>query len=155
MAELNHIGAEPVQLSTFMVSNQLYGINVMSVQEVTMPLPLTSVPLAPSFVKGLINLRGQLSTAIDLCSLFNIETQNSQNKMAVVCKYDDVLVSLLIDQIGDVVEVDKRQFEKAHHSLDSGAQSYTSGVYKLEKSLLTVIDVSKIFDLINKHEFAS
>ena len=139
-----------VQFSTFTISGRLYGIEVMSVQEVTMPMPLTPVPLTSNFVKGLINLRGQISTAIDMRGLFGLEKCDTDEKMAVVCRSDDSLISLLIDQIGDVIEADIDHFEKAPDTVSSDIRKYIKGVHKLENNLMTVIDVKKIFNLLNQ-----
>ena len=137
------------QYSTFLIAGRLYGIDVMSVQEVTMPLPLTNVPLSPPFVKGLINLRGQISTAMDLRELLGLPSDNPNGKMAVVCRHEDCMVSLLIDQIGDVVEVGPSTFERTPETIDSESRRYFKGVHKLPDSMLTVIDVNSIFSSLN------
>lgn len=139
-----------IRFSTFLVADRLYGIDVMAVQEVTMPLPMIDVPLAPPFVSGLINLRGQISTAIDMRELFGLENDRKRERMSVVCKHDDCLISLLIDQIGDVVEVEQSSFETIPESIGGEARKYLKGVHKLDNALLTVIDVKSIFDSVNR-----
>ncbi|MBY0515780.1 MAG: chemotaxis protein CheW [Bacteriovoracaceae bacterium] len=137
------------QYSTFLVAGRLYGIDVMSVQEVTMPMPLTNVPLSPPFVKGLINLRGQISTALDLRELLILPKDSPDGKMAVVCKHEDCLVSLLIDQICDVVGVSNESFERTPDTIDPDARRFFKGVHKLPENILTVIDVKSIFHSLN------
>ena len=99
------------QFSTFLVADKMYGIEVMSVQEITRMMNVTKVPLAPNFVYGLINLRGQIATAVGLRELFELTDKNSINEyMNVVCKSEGILLSLIVDQIGDVIEVNDSDF---------------------------------------------
>jgi purine-binding chemotaxis protein CheW len=136
--------SERKQYSTFMISNNLYGIDVMKVQEITKALPMTRVPLAPKYVKGLINLRGQISTAICLKELFQIGSNNHQDSMNVVCRLNDILVSFLVDQIGDVLELEDTDFEPIPDTVPKSIKQFVKGVYKTPGKLLTVIDTEKI-----------
>jgi purine-binding chemotaxis protein CheW len=132
------------QFSTFVVDGRLYGIDVMKVQEVTKPLKLTLMQTAPSFIKGLINLRGQITTAIGLRELFGLTHSGDLEKMTVVCKVEDVLLSLLVDSIGDVIEVDESKYEPTPQTVSKEIQSYMRGVYKTEEGILSVIELDSI-----------
>lgn len=134
------------QLTTFYIGKNLYGIEVMRVQEVTGSPAIVEVPLAPKFVRGLINLRGQIATALGLRELFGIAQAEVQNQMSVVCKIDGNLVSLIVDSIGDVVEVSDKDFEKPPETMPTGVRRFIKGIYKMKDSLLNVIDL----DLLSK-----
>ncbi len=138
------------QFSTFYINDLLYGIDVMKVQEITKALPMTRVPLAQGYVKGLINLRGQISTAIQLSDLFHLEHQSHEEQMNVVCKISDILVSFLVDRIGDVMELESDQFEPAPDTMPENVRKYLEGVYKIPGNLLSVIDVEQIVESITK-----
>ncbi len=138
------------QFSTFYVADRLYGIDVMQVQEVTKTLPLTCIRLAPDYVKGLINLRGQIATAVGLRELFQINSETSTEKMTVVCRHEDVLLSLLVDRIGDVIEVSDESFERSLDTIDESISKFMQGVYKVPGAVLSVIEVEKIFKTLNK-----
>lgn len=139
------------QFSTFYVANRLYGIDVMNVQEITNMMAATKVPLAPPFVHGLINLRGQIATSIGLHELFNLgSTHNIENHMNVICKGDGILLSLIIDQIGDVVEVDESNFESTPDTVSDSVGRFMSGVYKVPGNLLSVLDIKTIIEILNK-----
>lgn len=139
------------QFSTFFVSDRLYGIDVMSVQEITKMMNATKVPLAPTFVHGLINLRGQIATAVGLRELFDLKDCNrTSDPMNVVCKGEGMLLSLLVDQIGDVIEVDDSNFEATPETIAPGVGRFMQGVYKIPGSLLSIIEVKKIVDVLNK-----
>lgn len=139
------------QFSTFLVSDRLYGIDVMSVQEITKMINATKVPLAPTFVHGLINLRGQIATAVGLRELFELnDSPKSAEPMNIVCKGEGMLLSLLVDQIGDVIEVDDSIFEPTPETITPSVGRFMQGVYKIPGNLLSIIEVKKIVDVLNK-----
>lgn len=139
----------PKQLSTFKIAGRLYGIDVRSVQEVVRPMKMTAVPLAPEFVKGLINLRGQLATAIDLRNLFHLPNSDNIDSMNVVCQTGGSAVSLLVDEIGDVIEIDPDVLEPAPPTISRDIKKFMTGVCKVSDSLLSVIDLSGVMNYIN------
>ncbi len=141
---------ETRQFSTFYIANLLYGIDVMKVQEITKALPMTRVPLAPGYVKGLINLRGQISTAIQLSDLFELNEKTPDEQMNVVCKISDILVSFLVDRIGDVMELESKNFEPAPDTVPENVRRYIEGVYMIPGNLISVIDVERIVEFITK-----
>lgn len=132
------------QFTTFYIGKDLYGIEVMRVQEVTSSPTVVPVPLAPQFVKGLINLRGQIATALGLRELFDLKLESSQSTMSVVCKLDGNLVSLLVDTIGDVMEVAESQFERSPETVPVRVRRFLKGIYKIEGALMSVLDLEKL-----------
>jgi purine-binding chemotaxis protein CheW len=131
-------------LTTFYVGKELFGIEVMKVQEVTGSLTVIPVPLAPKFVSGLVNLRGQLATALGLRELFGIAQHESPEKMSVVCRMDGNLVSLIVDAIGDVVEAERRNYELPPDTMPAGVKRFVKGIYKMDGTLLSVLDLEKL-----------
>ena|SRR5579859_1275825 len=94
------------QYSTFSVGTLFFGIEVLKVQEVLRYLEMTSVPLAPDVIQGLINLRGQIVTAVDMRRRLGLDKRAAgETPMNMVVRSDDGPVSLLVDEIGDVLEV--------------------------------------------------
>lgn len=129
---------------TFTLDGLLFGVEVMKVQEVIRYLEMTRVPLAPSVVRGLINLRGQIVTAIDLRRRLGLtERPADQSPMNVVIRTDDEAVSLLVDEIGEVREVDESAFERPPETLRGVARELIRGAYKLKDRLLLVLDTEK------------
>lgn len=137
------------QFSTFYVAGRLYGIDVTRVQEVVRPMHITPIPLAPEYVVGLINLRGQVTTAIGLRELFGIKVSPSQEFMNVVCRIDGSLISLQADEIGDVVEVMEKDFELTPQTVPTEVRQFMSGIYKISDSLLSIIDIDRIGKFLN------
>lgn len=137
------------QFSTFFVSKRLYGIDVTRVQEVVRPMAMTPVPLAPSYVTGLINLRGQVTTAIGLRQLFGLSDPPPREFMNVVCKVDGALVSLQADEIGDVVEVMVADFEATPPTVPQEVRRFMAGIYKVSGSLLSILDIERVNRFLN------
>ncbi|MFZ4712470.1 MAG: chemotaxis protein CheW [Bacteriovoracaceae bacterium] len=139
------------QLSTFYVDKKLYGINVKLVQEITKAMPITPVPLAPYFIHGLINLRGQIATAVGLRELFKLNpAEENQSKINVVCKVEGLLISLVVDEVGDVLELEDTLFESTPDTVNFQVSQFMTGVYKLPHALLSVIDISKVVTYLNQ-----
>ncbi|MCM2349334.1 MAG: chemotaxis protein CheW [Bacteriovoracaceae bacterium] len=132
------------QLTTFYIGSDLFGIEVMKVQEVFRNPSVVPVPLAPNFVRGLINLRGQIATALGLRELFGRPTTELSDQMSVVCKIDGNLVSVIVDSIGDVVEVDGNRFEAVPETIPLNIRRYIKGIFKMDGVLLSVIDLDQL-----------
>jgi len=140
--------AEPQQYCTFIVDNLFFGVEVLRVQEVIKYQDMTQIPLAPSTIKGLINLRGQIVTAIDLRQRLEMpERAEGQEPMNVVIRTDDGTVSLLVDEIGDVWELTDDTLEPPPPTIHGVAKELVIGVHKLEDQLLLVLDTDKVISL--------
>jgi purine-binding chemotaxis protein CheW len=136
------------QLCTFHVVDGYFGIPVEQVQEVVRPQPITPVPLAPRVVRGLINLRGQILTAIDLRFRLGLgEPRDTGNLMNVVVRTDDSPVSFLVDEIGEVLNVDEATFEPPPETLQGSMRELIDGAYKLEGRLLLGLSTERTINL--------
>ena len=136
------------QLSTFSVNGYLFGAEVGVVQEVIRYQPMTRVPLAPAALAGLINLRGQVITAVDLRRRLGFPDRAAgELPMDVIVRTRDGLVSLLADRIGDVVEVDEATFEEPPETLLGVGRELIRGAYKLDHTLLLPLDVQGVVEL--------
>jgi purine-binding chemotaxis protein CheW len=136
------------QFCTFFVQGLFLGVEVSRVQEVIRYQALTRVPLASSVIGGLMNLRGQIVTAIDLRRRLSLAERSSEElPINVVVRSSDGAVSLLVDQIGDVIEVEEGAFEHPPQTLIGSARELIRGAYKLEGQLLLVLDTDRALDL--------
>ena len=132
------------QFCTFFLEKLLFGVELNGVQEVVRALDVTPVPLAPKAVRGIINLRGQIVTAIDLRCQLEIEPrQKEEPPMNVVVRSEDGAVSLLVDHIGDVIEAEVSNFERPPETLSPNIRSMIAGVHKLDGKLMHVLDIAK------------
>jgi purine-binding chemotaxis protein CheW len=137
-------GDGAMQLCTFFIDRLFFGIDVRRVQEVIRYQEMTRVPLASPVVGGLINLRGQIVTAIDMRRRMGLPARpGDQLPMNVVVQGDEGVVSLLVDEIGDVVDVDEGSFEHAPVTLAASTKELIRGVYKLKQQLLLLLDTER------------
>lgn len=133
--------AESRQLCTFVVDGLLLGVDVRQVQEVFRNQEMTAVPLADRSVAGLLNLRGQIVTAVDLRTRLGLAPRpDGIDPMHVVIRTDDGAVSLLVDEIGDVIESGDDVLERPPETLVGEVRRMIQGVYKLAGHLLLVLD---------------
>jgi purine-binding chemotaxis protein CheW len=136
------------QFCTFLLDDLYLGVEVHKVQEVLRYQPMTPVPLAPPMVRGLINLRGQIVTAIDLRRRLGMPSlPPDELPMNVVIRSGDSAVSLLVDEIGDVVEVSDQVHEHPPENLRGPLRGLTRGVYKLDGRLLLSLDTDQIIEI--------
>ena len=133
------------QLCTFRVDDLLFGLEVEHIQEVLRFQEMTEVPLAPAHVEGLINLRGQIVTAIDVRHQLGLPSRGEELlPMNVVLTPEHGSVSLLVDEIGDVIELGEDALESPPDTVPSEARDLIRGVLKLEASLLLLIDTRRV-----------
>jgi purine-binding chemotaxis protein CheW len=132
------------QYWSFRVGRLYFGVAVQDVQEVIRYQEMTRVPHAPADIAGLINLRGQIVTAIDLRKKLGLPDRSADAlPMNVVVRTDDGAVSLLVDEIGDVLQLEEAIYEPAPETLTGVSRELITGVYKLKKELLLILDISK------------
>ncbi|MEH2247097.1 chemotaxis protein CheW [Nostoc sp.] len=144
------------QICTFFLKGVYFGIDVQHVQEVIRPQAMTRVPLAPPDICGLINLRGQIITVIDLqrrLEMSELQTRSTTNLVdepqgfnIVVCS-DHEVVSLLVDQMGDVLKFAQNSFQPAPATLKGRMCQMLAGAYPLPDGFLLVLDTEKILDV--------
>jgi purine-binding chemotaxis protein CheW len=148
--------ADSKQYSTFFLNGLFLGVEVLKVQEVIRYQEMTRVPLAPNMIQGLINLRGQIVTAIDLRRRFELPPRpEGQLPMNVVVRSDDGAVSLLVDEIGDVVEIQDEAYERPPETLKGLGRELITGVYKFKERLLLILDTERTVSLPGSYSKAS
>lgn len=142
------MAAQTRQLCTFTLGDMLFGVDVTHVQEVIRYQEMTSVPLAPTLIRGLINLRGQIVTAIDMRARLGLPARGEPLPMNVVLRTGEGVVSLLVDEIGDVLQPNDAQFERVPETIFGVLRELVSGVYKLDRTLLLLVDVERLMSSI-------
>ena len=141
-------GTDIVQLATFFLKDELFGVNTLHVQEILTYQEITSVPLAPDYVRGLINLRGQIVTVIDLRSRLGFEKLEEERAgMNLIVNSDEGLMSLLVDNIGNVLDISVDRLLPPPGTIRGVAVHYIQEVCQLEEELLIVLDLQSILQL--------
>jgi purine-binding chemotaxis protein CheW len=134
-----------IEMATFYVGNALFGMDILKVQEINKILDMTIVPQAPEYVKGILNLRGQIVTIIDLgikLGLSSIEIGPETRNIIVNSKNE--YIGLLVDRIGDVERASEDSIEVPPANIGGVKAQLFEGVYKKENSLIGILNVEKV-----------
>jgi purine-binding chemotaxis protein CheW len=146
--------SDAVKYCTFTLDGLHFAVEVDRVQEVLHTRPMTTVPLADPRVRGIINLRGQVVTALDLRRRLGLESAPAAEQSNVVIRTDDVPVSLQVDAIGDVIDVPDTDLCPPPSTLQRSIRDLIRGIHPLANSLLLVLDVNRVLDFLPSHETA-
>ena len=140
------------QWCTFWVNGYLFGIDVLKVREIVEFQKSTPVPLSNEIIDGLINLRGEIVTSLDLRKRFPIgNRKETQEPMSIVVITDESPISLIVDEVGDVIDTDFSRMENTPDTLQPQVKSLISGVYKLDRQLMLILDVGAAVNLEEKN----
>lgn len=140
-------GSGARQYCTFTLDGAWYGVEVERVQEVLVSREIVPVPLAPESVSGLINLRGQIVTAFDLRRCLGLPPlAPGRVPVNLVIESEGEAVSLLVDEIRDVVETREATFERPPATLDGSARAMIRGAHKLDDGLLLILDTDRALE---------
>lgn len=134
-----------IELATFYVGNALCGMDILKVQEINKILDLTAVPQAPEYVRGILNLRGQIVTVIDLgikLGLSRIEIGPETRN--IIVNSQNEYIGLLVDRIGDVERTSEEKIEAPPANIGGVKAMFFEGVYKKENSLIGILNVEKV-----------
>jgi len=136
------------ELALFRIDNALYGIDIVHIQEINKNLSYTKINDTRKYIKGVLNLRGQIVTVIDLRIKFNRApaSENDPNRRMIIVNYQNENVGLLVDSIDDIINIDPTYLETSVTRIKGVNQDYFSGVYKLDSEIVIILDVDKILE---------
>lgn len=138
-----------LQFATFHLNSELFGINILQVQEIQLPQQVTAVPRVPSHIKGLISLRGQIVTLVDLRKRLRMdESQPIEDPYHIVVKTDSAMACLEVGQIGDVISVPIEEFRPPPESVHEVDRRYLEGVYSMDSGILTLLKITEVLKAI-------
>jgi len=147
--------SEQGEFVSITVAEQLFGIPVLQVQDVLGPQRITRIPLAPPEVAGSLNLRGRIVTAIDLRTRLRLPPlAEGRRGMSVVVDHGGELYSVLVDSVGEVLSLHAESAERNPATLDPVWREVSGGIYRLDKTLLIVLDVARVLDFSARAEAA-
>lgn len=138
-------GRDTHELLLFAVGEQLCGLDVRQVQELDRSPRVTPVYHAPEYVRGVLNLRGQLLTVIDLRARFSMEpAATTAPTGVVVVKGEKGIAALLVDRIEDIVQADSSRLEPPPANVDAASGVFFTAVYKTESGLAAILDLEQV-----------
>ena len=139
--------AEAKDFVTMTVVDQLFGIPVLTVQDVLGPQRITRIPIAPPEVAGALNLRGRIVTAIEVRRCLDLPGRADGSRgMNVVVDHQGELYSLIVDSVGEVLSLPGNALERNPSTLDPRWRAVSAGIYRLQGKLLVVLDVARLLD---------
>jgi len=137
-----------VELATFYVGDALCGMDILKIQEINKLMDMTKVPQAPSYVTGILNLRGQIVTIIDLGRKLGLgSTETTLSSRNIIVSSPGEHVGLLVTRLSDVVSADTEKIERAPANMGGIQGEFFSGVYKTDDKLIGILDVNKVLRL--------
>ncbi len=141
-----------LQLVSFLIENEEFGVDILNVQEIIRPVDITRVPNAPAFVEGVINLRGRIVPVVDLRKRFNLpRRERDKNSRIIVVELGDKIVGFMVDAVREVLRVDAGVIEPPPELAIGIDAHYITGVAKLDDRLLILLDLERILTDEEKH----
>lgn len=136
---------DTIQIVSFRLSNEEYGVDIMYVQEIILIGQITEMPQIPLFVRGLINLRGNVIPIIDLRMRFSLEVlEQTENSRIIVLNVGEKTMGVVVDGVDEVLRIKNDQVESAPPGLCGLGHQYVSGLVKLENRLLVLLDITEV-----------
>lgn len=136
-----------LQFSTFYVGDLLLGVDIRLVQEINRQLDVTSVPGAPKHVRGVINLRGEVATVIDLRTVLGLPTaEDTRHTRNLIVHSQDEAIGLCVDRISDILTVRPDQISDPPSNVDGVDGRFFLGVHTLEKEICVLLNVEQVLN---------
>jgi len=143
--EKTQLSGERIQVVSFHLGNEEYGVEISQVQEIIRMVEITHVPRAPRFMEGVINLRGQLIPIIDLRTRFAMQrTEHTKSTRIVVTEIGTKKVGIIVDSVSEVINIPIEQVEEAPDMIAGAGTEYIQGVGKVGDRLVILLDLTMV-----------
>jgi purine-binding chemotaxis protein CheW len=149
----HHESEELLQLVSFNIDNEEFGIDILKVEEIIRVISITKIPNAPDFIEGVINLRGKVIPIIDLRTRLNrIRKEHDNNTRVIVVEVSGITVGFIVDSVREVLRIPKNITEPPPSIVTGVNSEYITAIGKLEDRLLILLDLDKVLNLRQKEE---
>ncbi len=143
---MSEINGQDEKIIVFQLKDEEFGVPVQQVGSIERMQHITRVPSTPDFVKGVINLRGVVTPIIDLRTRFDLESkEHDESTRIIIVHYNDMEVGLIVDSANDVIDIPKEAIEPPPEVVGTVEAEYIQGVAKLERRLLILLNLQKVF----------
>lgn len=148
MKSLSNNNGTTNQYVVFNLENEYYGVNINYVETIEKVSAITRVPKAPYYVKGVINLRGEVVPVIDIRKRFNLpDSDITDNTRIIILSVEEMIMGIIVDSSSEVITISKDLIENTSNLINSSEDDYINGIGKIENRMIILLDVHKIFDL--------
>ena len=138
---------DTVELASFFVGEALCGMDILKVQEINKLIEMTRVPQAPDYVLGILNLRGEIITIVDLGKKLSLKSTELNHKTRnIIVNSNGEHIGLMVEQISDVIQVEWEKVEPPPANIGEVQGKYFTGVFKTEDRLIGILDVEKVLE---------
>lgn len=145
MNEVKRQDDELIQLVTFSIGEEEFGVDILKVQEIIRTMEITKVPRAPEFVEGVINLRGKVIPIVDLRKRFGLEARDhDKHTRIIVIEINQMIVGFVVDSVSEVLRIPSNTVEPPPPVVSGLESEYISGVGKLQDRLLILLDLNRL-----------
>lgn len=157
LATTDEHGKPLTQVVSFQLASELYGLNIMCVQEIILMGEITQIPEVPSYIRGIINLRGKVIPIVDLRSRFSMASvEATEHTRIIVVNSSASTVGFVVDAVSEVLRIDGEQIEPPPQGLAGVDQAYIQGLVKMDKKIMILLNIDKIMsmddqDLLSSH----
>jgi len=147
------ISVEGKQYVVFLLGKESYGVEIHSVTTIEKILPYARVPKTPVYIKGVINLRGEIVPIMDLRSRFNMEVvEETEETRVIIIKINDISLGIIVDEVDEVLDLSEEAIENVANFTNDLSMDYILGVGKIEDRIVTLLNVEKLADISNNDE---
>ena len=141
------IHSDTVELASFYIGEALCGMDILKVQEINKLIEMTRVPQAPEYVLGILNLRGEIITIVDLGKKLGLKsTEMSHKTRNIIVNSNGEHIGLMVEQISDVIQAEWEKVEPPPANIGGVQGRYFTGVFKTEDRLVGILDVDKVLE---------
>ena len=134
-----------MQIVVFKLGDEHFAVETEKVQGINDMMTVTRVPKAPSYIKGLINLRGSIKSLVDINLLLNLESGNEQQNI-IILKVADEEIGISVDEVEEVLDIEEKEIQKMDLSKSNTNSQYIKGIINIDGRLLTIIDIDNLLN---------
>ena len=131
-----------MQIVVFKLGEEHFAVETERVQSINDTMGITKVPKAPSYIKGLINLRGSIKSLVDINLLLNVTPGTEQNNIIILTVKDEE-IGITVDEVEEVLDIDEKNIQKVDKEANK-EQNYIKGILNYDDKLLTIINIDKL-----------
>ncbi|EES51049.1 chemotaxis protein CheW [Clostridium botulinum] len=131
-----------MQIVVFKLGNEYFAVETERVQSINDMMGITRVPKAPSYIKGLINLRGSIKSLVDINLLLNVDSSAEQNNIIILTVKDEE-IGISVDEVDEVLDIEEKDIQRLD---DNNAPDYVKGIVDYNDKLLTIINIDKLLN---------
>jgi len=131
-----------MQIVVFKLGDEHFAVETEKVQSINDIMGITRVPKAPSYIKGLINLRGSIKSLVDINLLLDVTPGTDQNNI-IILTVEDEEIGITVDEVEEVLDIDEKNIQKL---ANNNSKNYIKGIINYEDKLLTIIDIDKLLN---------